>query len=321
MSNAAVTDWFPPAGKATVPRYSCLLSEQPRHTTPRRLLAALPVMGADASIADSLVVADVAELPGDTGLAPGPVAVVDDPLRGVLPYWLDPRTAQLVCGLRDGEVRAEALSPTWSRLLSAVGLLRCAASAKANRRYADELIESAAPQLQADGYVALPGLVHPFHLGELRLHLRRLVRLGQMQDGDGQTPLRWVRHNDAALGIFHRGLTGLVSAIVGEPTKPSYVYAAVYHDGACLPRHIDRPQCAYTLSLCVDCIPEPYREVPWPIELEASGRRVSVYQGLGDGLLFKGAELAHGRPPLPEGFTVAAVFCHYVPTAFTGSLI
>jgi hypothetical protein len=188
------------------------------------------------------------------------------------------------------------------------------------RTRADHLIAAAAARLKSDGYAVLPGVLHPFHVGELRLHVRRLTRLGHMRNGDGQTPLRWVRHDDDALRVFHRGLAELVSAVVAEPVKPSYGYTAVYHDGAELPSHLDRPQCRYTLSVCLDCLPDPPREVPWPLELQTRDARVSAYQSLGDGLLFKGTEIPHSRPPLPSGLTVATVLLHYVPDTFDGPL-
>jgi hypothetical protein len=318
VSASAVARWFPATAEAQPVRFGCVLSEQPRHTVPQALVRGLSRPAGDDAPAP-LTIGDAAELLGAEGLAPGRVAVVDSGVRGPLPYWLDTSTESLVAALLDGRMAPSELPDAWRGPMTAAGLVRSPTGARPDLER-DEVLAAAAESLAGNGYAALPGVLHPFHLGELRLHVRRLVRLGHMQNGDGQSPQRWVRHNDAALRIFHDGLTGLVSAVAGEPVKPSYVYTAVYHDGAELPRHSDRPQCAYTLSVCLDCLPDPAREVPWPLELHPPRTRVSVYQALGDGLLFKGVEVPHSRPPLARGLTVAAAFMHYVPEAFDGAL-
>lgn len=320
MTTTEVARWFGASGERAAVRFSCVLGEQPGHAVPRRLLARLPVAGPGAALVDSLTLGEATAMVAERKVAPGPVAVVDDPLRGPLPYWLDPASAATIAALRDGRAGVDELPAGWADLLSAAGIVRSGESARAERARADALIAGASARLAADGYAALGGVVHPFHLGELRLHVRRLVRLGRMRNGDGQSSLRWTRHRDPGLGVFHRGLAGLVSAVAGEPVRPSYVYTAVYHDGAELPRHTDRPQCWYTLSVCIDCLPDPHIEVPWPLELDTPAGRVSGYQGLGDGFLFTGMDIPHARPPLAAGLTVAAAFFHYVPESFDGPL-
>jgi hypothetical protein len=320
MTTSEVARWFRSGDEPTSVPFSCVLGEQPGHAVPRRLLERLPVAGTGAALADSLAIGEAADMLGEEEIAPGSVAVVDDPLRGSLPYWLDPASAAILAALRDGRTDVGELPVGWAELLSAAGLVRGDSSAQAEQARADAVIATASARLAADGYAPIPGVLHPFHLGELRLHVRRLARLGRMRDGDGQTPLRWVRYDDAALRVFHREFAGLVSAVAGEPVKPSYVYTAVYHDGAELPKHTDRPQCWYTMSVSVDCLPDPYHEVPWPLELDAPSGQVSAYQALGDGLVFTGMEIPHARPPLPTGLTVASAFFHYVPEAFDGPL-
>jgi hypothetical protein len=102
--------------------------------------------------------------------------------------------------------------------------------------------------------------------------------------------------------------------------KPSYVYTATYHDGADLPMHVDREQCRFTVSLSIDCLPEPIDEIPWPLVLAPPGARLRIYQRLGDGLLYGGQEIPHGRPRMPAGLMVTAMFLHFVDEEFTGPL-
>jgi hypothetical protein len=54
--------------------------------------------------------------------------------------------------------------------------------------------------------------------------------------------------------------------------------------------------------------------------LQTPRGQVTVFQALGDGLLYRGGELPHFRDVLPEGQTSTSLFFHYVPGDFTGSL-
>jgi hypothetical protein len=316
VTTQAAARWFPSDDDAPEVRFACRLGEQPGHAVPRRLLAGLVGAAPDAAPAASLRVGEAAQLLGSDRVAPGPLAVAADPYRGALPWWLDAPSAAAVAAVRTGG----AVPPAWRALLGAAGIVGDERRIRMERERAEGLVAGAAARFATDGYVALPGVLHPFHLGALRVHVRRLARLGHMADGDGQTPLRWTSHDDPGLRVFHHALTALVSAVGGEPLKPSYVYTATYHDGADLPRHTDRVQCGYTLSVCLDCLPEPHREVPWPLRLHTPTTRVDVHQALGDGLLFTGVDVPHERPRLPPGLTVSAAFMHYVPAAFDGPL-
>jgi hypothetical protein len=47
---------------------------------------------------------------------------------------------------------------------------------------------------------------------------------------------------------------------------------------------------------------------------------VTVFQAIGDALLYRGRELPHSRDALPEGHTSTSIFFHYVREDFAGSL-
>jgi hypothetical protein len=170
------------------------------------------------------------------------------------------------------------------------------------------------------GFAPIRGLIHPFQLGALRHYFRRKVRQGDLRLGDPQCPLRYVAHNDPAATFFHRQLARPVSDLIGRPVKPSYCYFISYQGGAELPMHVDRIQCRYTLALCLDFSPEPVRETSWPLQLRLSNTTVSVYQALGDALLYEGTKWPHFRHPLAAGCTSTSILFHYVDKAFSGSL-
>ena len=83
-----------------------------------------------------------------------------------------------------------------------------------------------------------------------------MMKSGAMRLGDGQSSLRYVAHNEAMARFVHQQVLQTMCAIAGVNVKPSYVYAACYGRGASLPRHVDRKQCEYSISLCVDYAPE-----------------------------------------------------------------
>jgi hypothetical protein len=88
-----------------------------------------------------------------------------------------------------------------------------------------------------------------------------------------------------------------------------------------LPKHVDREQCEFSLTMAIDYTPEPVAECPWPLKLElADGGLATIFQALGDALLYRGRERPHFRDPLPDGHTSTSIFFHYVPEDFDGDL-
>ena len=98
------------------------------------------------------------------------------------------------------------------------------------------------------------------------------------------------------------------------------MYLASYLSGAELKKHVDRPQCEFSVTLCLDFSPEPDLATPWPIHLETPNGTVTVYQGLGDGLVYRGTTLPHYRRPLGNNQTSTSIFFHYVGSDFDGPL-
>jgi hypothetical protein len=175
-------------------------------------------------------------------------------------------------------------------------------------------------RIQRRGYARLPRLLKPTHLAWLSERYRRAAREGVLRRGDSQSDRRWVAHNEPAARLIHHRLTGLVETLAGAPVKPSYVYLASYEEGAELAAHTDRTQCEYSISLLVDYLPNLDGPSRWPLQLHTCGRQVSVFQRVGDGLLYRGRQVRHSRPPLPSGHTSTSLFFHYVDADFVGCL-
>jgi hypothetical protein len=171
-----------------------------------------------------------------------------------------------------------------------------------------------------DGFAPLAELIHPFHVGALRRYYRCRMRRGHFRNGDNQVQNRYAAYQEPATRFFHHQLRRTVSAIAGEELIPSYCYVAGYRDEAELSRHIDRAECAVTVSLCIDYSPEPTGATSWPLFLDTRDKQVMVLQRIGDALIYRGCELPHYRHRLNRGETSTSILFHYVREDFIGPL-
>lgn len=317
---------------ATLPpqRFYCLLDELPLHLIPRGAGSRLPdgagehsswwlnpecTFSKDAQLPDEL--STVKDLVSGFALQ-GTVAWVRDAATGsTRPFWLGPRLDEAVRSLQSGRETVQTLPRDVRTWLRCSGILTCERTA--TRRLSDKIGRSA-ELFRNKGYAPLPDLIHPFHVAALRRYYRYLIRTGAIHLGDGQSALRYVAYNEPVARFFHHQIAATLSAIAGEPLKPSYVYLASYRGGADLQKHTDREQCEFSVTLCLDFSPEPALQTSWPIQLETPSGRVSVYQALGDGLAYRGTRLPHYRDVLPRNQTSTSIFFHYVRTDFSGSL-
>jgi len=240
--------------------------------------------------------------------------------NAAMPFWLGPRFEELGSHLRSGEPAPPGLTRDEQLVLAMAGVLVEPDYIEECRRNYAAMVKRSAAQFRRRGYVALKSLIHPFHLAALRRYYRQLIRDGKIQLGDDQSPRRYGAHNERVARFFHHQLAAVVSDVLGEFTKPSYVYFASYQPGSRLGKHTDREQCQYSISLCLDFTPEPKKQTPWPLFLETRQGTVKIYQSLGDGLLYRGRELPHYRTHLPRNYTSTSLFFHYVRRDFNGPL-
>jgi hypothetical protein len=320
---------------ATLPldRFYCLLDELPLHLIPQRVLRSLRlhddrpqplylnpdcILCTDGQLPDELA----SQKDVLSGLAlQGTMAWVRHPATGnLLPFWLGPQLDGVVRALRRNEAVPSSMPHKAWRLLAAADILIQADRNHERVRQREEMIGKASAPFREKGYTPLGDLIHPFHIAALRRYYRYLIRTGAIRLGDGQSPRRYVAHNEPAARFFQQDIAATLSALAGEALKPSYVYMASYLSGAELKKHTDREQCEFSVSLCLDFSPEPILETPWPIQLDTPTSTVTVYQALGDGLAYRGTRLPHHRSPLSEGQTSTSIFFHYVGVDFAGSL-
>src|SRR5258705_7366947 len=129
------------------------------------------------------------------------------------------------------------------------------------------MVQSARAPFRSPGYVIVRDLIHPLELAALRQYYRALLAGGDIPKGDW-IEQRYGLHSEMMATFLHLQLRDLVGQIAGEPVKPSFVYLGSYREGAMLPRHMDRPQCEFSISFLVDYSPEPDGPCGWPLYLE-----------------------------------------------------
>jgi hypothetical protein len=325
VSRSTCAATFPPD------RFYCLLDELPLHLLPQHARRLLQLQdGRPLYLSPECFLCRAEQAPEEleshadllSGFAlQGTVAWVPEPATGnLLPFWLGPQLEGVLRGLRPNEPVPSSVPERELCLLAAAHILVPEDHSGQHQRKREEKVRKASSEFREKGYAPLGDLIHPFHVAALRRYYRYLIRSGAIRLGDGQSPRRYVAYNEPAARFFHHHIAAALSAVAGEPLKPSYVYFASYLSGAELKKHTDREQCEFSVTLCLDFSPEPALATPWPIRMDTPAGTVTIYQALGDGLAYRGTRLPHYRETLGAGQTSTSIFFHYVGADFAGSL-
>jgi len=121
---------------------------------------------------------------------------------------------------------------------------------------------------------------------------------------------RHCSHNDPELVKVHEFLVSWLSKHLGKPVKKSYCFLSLYRNNGICPRHTDRPQCKYTIDVCVS------QAKPWPIYVD--DLPYTLYEN--DALLYSGTGSPHYRQRLQSGNYCYLIFFHFVDEEFEGPL-
>lgn len=103
-------------------------------------------------------------------------------------------------------------------------------------------------------------------------------------------------------------LTPVISKHLGKELYPTYSYCRIYHTGATMRPHTDRPACEYSMSLCLS-------GESWPLWFQLDKPTPLTLQP-GQAVLYKGLELTHWREEY-FGTGCTHTFLHWVDA--TGS--
>ena len=315
--------------------YGCFLDEQPTEWVPQRSRQALEAVADNVELVvnSSFRCQSGADLPREVRdcaaplekfLRGHPIAWVEDPGSCIwAPFWARDEWAEVIQSLQPGLPEPFGLSSAVRRVLAMANILVTRGYEQARQTRWQEICQSAQSRYRSDGYAVVRDLLHPLQLGAMRRYYRALVAEGGLPLGDSQVAGRYRLHSEVIASFLHPQLAKLVSAIAGEPVRPSYVYFASYQPGADLPRHVDREQCEFSISLLTDYVPDPAGPCGWPLFMQNPGLPGAAHAadlGVGDGVFYRGRELIHYRHPLPAGHQSTSIFMHYVRADFAGKL-
>lgn len=313
---------------------SCFLDEQPSDLIPRRAHreAASPALKEELVVNSSFRYEPGGDPPQELrhrqppldGLLRGfPLGWTQDSVTGIwAPFWARGDWVAALASLRPGWPAPLDLRPHVRHTLVLANVLVRPGYEQERRAAGERICRDAAAQFKAQGYAIVRHLIHPVHIGALRHYYRALVASGRLPRGDDQVSERHRLHSEPVGMFLHPQLTDLVSRIAGEPVRPSYLYFASYPPGSALPRHLDREQCEFSISLLLDYGPEPDGPCGWPLFLEhpdlPGGGVVGADLGLGDAVFYRGRQLVHYRERLPDGHQSSSLFFHYLRRDFVG---
>lgn len=154
-------------------------------------------------------------------------------------------------------------------------------------------------------YEVVPNFIDPERAVKLGDEFKDYVDKHDVS-GDDQVRLSRSMYNYISFLELLTEKTNHVSNVCGERVLPTYCYARVYHRGADLKRHKDRPACEVSVTLNLGS------DKDWPIYIKApNGDNVAVTLKPGDGMLYYGCIAEHWREPF-EGDFCKQVFLHYV---------
>jgi len=258
-------------------------------------------------------------------------------------FWVDENEAEIISGFEAGQ---KASSNIGKDLLGKLVNTEILISPKDIRRKQAKYIEEIGriqKSFKENSYATLPSILPDHQMNAMKTYYRDYVKNGFMPFADYQVKKRYYQHNEPLAMFLHGNLNKLMSLVVGESVKPSYVFAASYVEDAVLTPHVDRTQCEFSFSFQIDYLPESENHIsPWalfvdkpetpidpeigyksnefPAKTQADDQNNAVFLANGDALAYKGCELVHYRYPLPKGHKSTSLFFHYVPVDFEGEL-
>jgi hypothetical protein len=288
----------------------------------------------------------VSHLIKDNNFSPEfPIVWVKMPVTEIeIGYWLRNEFVEIAQKFTAGEELAFEIEENVLLKFIQAGILINPECWRKKETEIKQQLEAARQTFQIEKYVVIEKILPSFYMRAMKTFFREYVANGFMPFNDTQVKHRFYEHNLPLAKFFHRDFTKLMSIIVGEEVKPSYVFSASYFGEAALDPHTDRPQCEYSISFQVDYQPEPGDDLsPWGLyvsPLELADRQYSggflwqdypeddpesrkckkVHLRSGDGFFYRGCELVHYRYPLEKGHTSTSIFFHYVAKDFEGTL-
>lgn len=171
-----------------------------------------------------------------------------------------------------------------------------------------------------DKLVKIPQLLSKDYVSWLRDFFNRISK-DMVRWPDMYGISRTSTNDHPLMRLIHSQLLNFIQEIVARPLKPSYTFTATYDNQSNLPRHTDRPQCVWNVSLLFGSTPEEIPLSTWPLFVEVGNTTHKLELEAGDGGLYSGIKHPHWRDRMPNNLkTVTGAFLHYVESDFQGDL-
>lgn len=180
------------------------------------------------------------------------------------------------------------------------------------------------------GYLYISNLLTKEETNEALLHLFIAKENGEhIKDSMGFD----TSFHDRQLNYLLEKKKPILEKILDMKLIPSYSYSRIYHKGDILPLHTDRNSCEISVTITLGYSGNSI----WPfsfLSIENTKPYISFKEGtrydgdiiknydrsvlensiieVGDGILYKGMQVAHGRDIYEEGIWQAQVFLHYI---------
>ena len=104
---------------------------------------------------------------------------------------------------------------------------------------------------QDQGFQKVKGFIPLFFSTYLRNYFTLRAQNDPSLRGDEQAPNSHCVYGDPAFDMVMAMSTEEIGKIVGKKLIPQYTYARIYKNGSDLKIHSDRPECQYSVTLCL----------------------------------------------------------------------
>jgi hypothetical protein len=132
---------------------------------------------------------------------------------------------------------------------------------------------------------------------------------------DAQAPGAYSRYGDPLMDSLLYLCLDKIKDNTGLELNPNYSYWRLYQHGNVLKRHIDRPSCEISTTLCLgynvsNVDQDMYPDYTWPIWVKSNNTEIPIDLRPGDMLIYRGCDIDHWREKY-LGLNHAQVFLHF----------
>lgn len=172
--------------------------------------------------------------------------------------------------------------------------------------------------LNEKGYFILKKIIPHWMLPRFQLFYNSLNEAGYFEIDKSQVINK--RHgvcNDAASLYIQNCLASILNTVLPKKIKPTYTWVMEYFPGAILRKHVDKPQCRWNVSLCIE---NKNGNNPWPLFIEHNKQINVIALHPGDAVFYSGTKSPHWRNELVDKNTTTFCLLHYVSKDYQGTL-